>query len=239
MTTSGTPRRIVVTGASRGIGLELVRQAVERGDRVFALARDPEGSAGLQELMAKHPEALHAVACDVADDRSVEASRDAVAKAWEGVDLLVNNAGVKGTYPTPLVELDWRELHEVFEINAVAPLRVTRAFLPLLRRGAGPKVLQLSTLMGSIADNSSGGAYAYRMSKAALNMATRNLGHELGREGITCLAIHPGWVQTDMGGSRAPLPVRDAVAAMLAAIDGVGVERNGAFVDREGKPLPW
>jgi NAD(P)-dependent dehydrogenase (short-subunit alcohol dehydrogenase family) len=232
-------RRIVVTGASRGLGLEFVRQWLEGGQHVFALAREPRRSAALMQLAAQHPEALATAACDVAEDGSLTEAFDAVAKAWEGVDLLLNNAGVSGQYRTPLESLDWAELREVFEINTLGPLRVTRAFLPLLRRGDAPLIVNVSTLMGSIADNSSGGAYAYRLSKAALNMATRNLGHELGREGMTVVAIHPGWVRTDMGGAKAPLSVAESVASMLATIGRLRSEHNGTFVDRDGTSLPW
>jgi NAD(P)-dependent dehydrogenase (short-subunit alcohol dehydrogenase family) len=231
--------RIVVTGASRGIGLEFVRQWLAAGHQVQALARDPAGAAELQSLAKDHPGALQCSACDVTSDASVQEARAEVEKRWDAVDLVVNNAGVSGNYRTPVESLDAKELHDVFEVNAVAPLRVTAAFLPLLRRGRAPKLVQLSTLMGSIGDNSSGGAYAYRMSKAALNMANRNLAHALGPQGIVCAALHPGWVQTDMGGKSAPLPVQESVAAMVRAIDGLKAEHNGAFLDRDLKPLPW
>lgn len=232
-------RRIVLTGASRGIGLEFVRQWLAAGHQVHALARDPGTAAGLQALAQAHPDALKCSACDVASDASVEAAASEVEKRWEAVDVVVNNAGISGNYRTPVESLGGQELHDVFEVNAVAPLRVTRAFLPMLRKGQAPKLVHISTLMGSIGDNSSGGAYAYRMSKAALNMANRSLAHALGPQGIVCVAMHPGWVQTDMGGPRAPLSVQESVAAMVQAIDGLTAEHNGSFLGRNLERLPW
>ncbi|MFQ5877719.1 MAG: SDR family oxidoreductase [Acidobacteriota bacterium] len=233
------PRHIVVTGASRGLGLGFARRWLERGERVFALARDPAAAPALGELAGAHPESLRVQQCDVADDASVETARRAVEAVWERVDILVNNAGICGAREDALGALDFGELRRVFEVNAVGPLRVARAFLPLLGRGARPRVVHISSLMGSIDDNGSGGAYAYRMSKAALNMASRNLGHELRRSGILSVALHPGWVRTDMGGPGGRLSVEEAVASLASTIDRLGPEHNGGFYDLEGQPAPW
>ena len=232
-------RHIVLTGAGRGLGLEFTRQWLEAGHRVFALARHPDASPDLAELAERHPGALFLQRCDVADDASVEAARDAVAKAWDAVDILLNNAGVGDRYSAKLGDIDFARLRDVYEVNALGPLRLIRAFLPMLRHGSQPRVVNVTSLMGSISDNHSGGSYGYRMSKAALNMATRSLGHELGPEGIVSIVIHPGWVRTDMGGSRAPVEPKDAIAAMIRTIDALGPEHAGTFVDRDGKPLPW
>ncbi|MCA9713017.1 MAG: SDR family oxidoreductase, partial [Myxococcales bacterium] len=129
------------------------------------------------------------------------------------------------------------DVAETFLVNAVGPLRVAQVFWP--RLDSGSKLVCLTSLMGSIADNGGGGRYGYRMSKAALNMLVRNLGHETEPKGVVVLAIHPGWVRTDMGGPNAPLSIDESVDAMVATIDEVGMERNGAFVDRNGEPLPW
>jgi NAD(P)-dependent dehydrogenase (short-subunit alcohol dehydrogenase family) len=186
-------RRIVVTGANRGLGLEFTRQWLESGQTVHALAREPDRSAGLLELMDKYPERVFAHACDVADEASVQAASAAIARQTSAIDVLVNNAGIHDRASPRLDSLDWAQQHRVYEVNALGPLRVARALLPLLRGGSAPRIVNMTSLMGSIADNASGGAYGYRMSKAALNMATRNMAHELGPEGIVCSARRWKW----------------------------------------------
>lgn len=231
--------RILVTGASRGLGLEFTRQWLEAGRRVFALAREPKDSPGLRELAKLHPEALAAVACDVGDDASVEKARREVEKRCDALAVVVNNAGAYGRRDSGLESLDWKEVHRVLDVNTLGPLRVSRAFLPLLRRGKRPRLVHITSLMGSLDDNRSGGAWAYRISKAGLNMASRNLAHEVGPNGIASVVLHPGWVRTDMGGPRAPLAVEEAVASLVKTIDALTMEHNGTFLDRYGKPAPW
>lgn len=229
---------MAVTGAGRGLGLELVRQWLGAGRRVFALARDPDG-AELLALGAEYPDALTRVACDVTDGASVAAAAGTVAAQTEALDGLVNNAGIYGE-SGDLAALDLEDVARVLDVNALGPLRVAQAFLPLLRRGARPvRLVHLSSLMGSLADNSSGGAYGYRMSKCALNMASRTLAHELADEGIVSATFHPGWVQTDMGGPNARLPVEEAAASLIRSIEALTPADSGGFYDAGGKPLPW
>ncbi len=230
--------RIVVTGASRGLGLEFVVQWLRAGHEVAALLRRPEDSAELRALAGEFGAQLSVHACDVAVPASIEAASHEVAQRWDGVDWLVNNAGVSG-FRGPLVEMDFDEMASVLAINAIGPLRMTGAFLPMLRRSRDAKVVMITSRMGSIADNSSGGVYAYRMSKAALNMAGRNLMMELQGDGIAVFLMHPGWVQTDMGGAAAPLTITDSVASMIRVLDGLGMEQSGGFYDFEGNELPW
>ena len=231
--------RVLVTGASRGIGLEYARQWLAAGARVFALARDPEGSDGLMELAAGHGGSLVPVRCDVADDASVAGARRRVGGQTDGLEILINNAGVMGSHEG-LEELDLDRVRRTFEVNAVGPLRVTRAFLDLLRAGRRPRrIVNMTSLMGSIDDNKSGDAYSYRLSKAALNMATRSMAVDLSAEGIVAVALHPGWVQTDMGGRSARTPVEEAVASLVRTIDALDMDRTGGFYDRDGQPLPW
>lgn len=238
-TNSLSDRRALITGASRGLGLEFVRQWLERGDTVFALARRPQRSAGLTELARAHGERLALVECDVADDASVAASRLAVARRTDRLDLLVNNAGVYSRVDVALETLDFDELRSVLEVNLIGALRTAREFLPLLRQGRSPRLVQITSLMGSIDDNGSGGYWAYRISKSALNMATRNLAHALKKDGIISAALHPGWVRTDMGGPNAPLSPAEAVAGLVAAIDRLTKQQSGGFFDRDGTPCPW
>lgn len=225
---------VVVAGASRGIGLEFVRQLLQRGDTVTAGCRAPSASEGLAALSS---ERLRVLALDVTEDASVEAFASALGSA--PVDVLINNAGVSGGWES-LSGVRTEEALRTFNTNALGPLRVTRALLPQLRAGKRKVLAHLSSGMGSIGDNSSGGAYAYRMSKAALNMASRNLAVELGKEGFVSVVLNPGWVQTDMGGKGAPVDVRDSVRGMLARLDALTPAQNGAFLDwRKDEGYPW
>jgi NAD(P)-dependent dehydrogenase (short-subunit alcohol dehydrogenase family) len=232
-------RRILITGASRGLGLEFIRQWLARGDRVVALARRPETSVGLSALVGKHKESLRAVTCDVSDDASVERALHEVEKTDQQLDVVVNNAGTYGSRDATLATVRTDDIRKVFEVNTLGPLRVSRAFLPLLRKGTAPRLVHITSLMGSIADNRSGGSWGYRISKTALNMLARNMAIELGHSGVVTTLLHPGWVRTDMGGPHAPLAPEGAVADLIRMIDTLTVEHNGGWFDHAGKPIPW
>ncbi|MDH3285231.1 MAG: SDR family oxidoreductase [Acidobacteriota bacterium] len=231
--------RVLISGTSRGIGLEFTRQFLAAGDEVYALARAPERSDGLLALGEAHPGTLHVGRVDVSDRRLIGAAHEAVRKVWDGVDLLINNAGTYGSRDSKLDTLDLDEVRAVMETNAMGPLNMVHGFLDLLRRGQNPRLVNMTSLMGSIKDNTSGGAWSYRISKAALNMVSRNLSHELSPLGVVTIVMHPGWVQTDMGGSTAPLPLQEAASSMVRTIRRLGAEHNGAFLDRDGNQLPW
>jgi NAD(P)-dependent dehydrogenase (short-subunit alcohol dehydrogenase family) len=229
----------LVTGSARGIGLELVRQLLERGWRVFATVRAAGSSKELDDLAAERVDRLHVLEMDVGQEGSVTAAAVAVAEKTDRLDLLINNAGI---YPRDAGGVEALELDrsiEAFGVNALGPLRVTRALLPLLRKGRGKRIAQITSLMGSIGDNGSGGSYAYRMSKAALNMANRNLAHELGPEGFVCVAIHPGWVRTRMGGAGAPLELREATKMVLDNALETPPEESGGLRGPGGESLPF
>jgi NAD(P)-dependent dehydrogenase (short-subunit alcohol dehydrogenase family) len=228
--------RIVVVGANRGIGLEFVRQYLARGERVEATARNPAGAEALAALATRHPSLLRLHACDVSDERSVAAFTRGLEPG--GVDLLINNAGVMGAWES-LEGLDLADVLATFSTNALGPIRVTRALLPKLREGKGRKVAHLSSKMGSISDNSSGGAYAYRMSKAALNMASKTMAVDLRGEGILSVVLSPGWVKTDMGGANAPTDVKDSVAGMVKVLDSLGPADSGRFLGFKGEEIEW
>jgi NAD(P)-dependent dehydrogenase (short-subunit alcohol dehydrogenase family) len=227
--------RIVITGANRGIGLELVKQCVARGDSVIAGVRDPGKATDLSSLQKKHSSSLTVLALDVSNDSSV---REFASQVKGPVDGLINNAGVMGK-TQDLEKIDFEDALRTFSINALGPLRVTRALLPNLREGQGKKVLHITSGMGSIGDNDSGGYYGYRMSKAALNMASRSLAADLRGEGILSAVINPGWVQTDMGGRGAPTNVTESVTGILKQFDSMTQEQSGEFLDHQGKSWPW
>lgn len=220
----------LVTGANRGLGLELARQLAARGEDVIATARDPDRAPELAGL------GVQVELLDVSDAGSV----GALVRRLEGraIDVLVNNAGI-GVGRSSLGSLDYDELQRAFEVNALGPLRVAEALLDNLRRGERRLIASVTSKMGSIADNGSGGSYAYRASKAALNMIARSLSVDLGPEGFTCVVLHPGWVRTAMGGDAASLGVDESVRGMLEVLAGLTPARNGQFLDYSGATIPW
>jgi NAD(P)-dependent dehydrogenase (short-subunit alcohol dehydrogenase family) len=221
--------RIVITGANRGIGLALARRYAARGDEVHGTARDPSQA---KELAAVRGVKVHAL--DVRDDASVAAFAKSLGD--EGIDVLVNNAGVG--HWEGLSEFDPALALRLFDTNAVGPVRVTRALLPMLKKAKG-KVFHMSSGMGSIGDNAMGGAYAYRMSKAALNMAGRTLAIELAKDRVASIVIEPGWVKTDMGGAGATITAEESAEQLGAIIDARGMESTGKFFRRNGTEFPW
>jgi len=220
----------VVTACNRGLGLEFARQLSNRGDRVIATARDLENATELAALD------VETFALDVADAASVE--RFGEAMAGVSIDVLLNNAGV-GVRSKPFESLDFAEMEEFFAINTVGALRVFRVLLPGLRAGSGKKVVNMTSRMGSIGDNTSGAAYSYRASKAALNMATRSLAVDYRAEGFICVVLHPGWVVTDMGGAGAPVKPEDSIFGLLRVIDGLQASDSGEHIDFTGTRVPW
>jgi NAD(P)-dependent dehydrogenase (short-subunit alcohol dehydrogenase family) len=223
----------LITGTSRGIGLQLTEQLLKAGHKVLAVARQPQNSPALMAL--KDRGQLSVYAADVTSDEQVAAlARDL--KSTASIDTLINNAGIYGEN-LPFESLSWEKAMTTLATNAIAPMRVTRALLPWLKKSSSPKVVHITSLMGSIADNSGGGHYGYRMSKAALNMFNKSFAVD--HPDITALVIHPGWVKTDMGGSQAPLEVRDSAAGILAVIAKTTIKDSGKFFDWQGKSLPW
>lgn len=224
----------VVTGANRGLGLEFVKQLSARGDRVYATCRTPEAARELQKLVSRHV-TIHAL--DVADDASVSA----FAKDLAGVpvDVLINNAGTMGPANQFFGRTDFGGWHETLNINTAGPLRVLEALTSNLVKGEGKLAVSVTSGMGSIADNTSGGYYAYRASKAALNMIMRTAAIDLRSHGITVVVINPGWVQTDMGGPSATITPETSIRGMLSVIDKVTPKESGTFLDYAGKSWDW
>lgn len=208
----------------------MVRQLRARGDEVDAACRNPSEADELSSLGAR----VHQL--DVTEDASVVAFARELGDA--AIDMVFNNAGVTGN-PTKLGSINFANVQRVFDTNALGALRVSQALLPHVRRGVAKKLVHITSGMGSIADNTSGGAYAYRMSKVALNMASRSLSVDLRGEGIASYVINPGFVQTDMGGSAAPTPVADSVRGILSVIDAATLNESGEFLNWKGDRYPW
>ena len=247
-------RRVVMTGANRGLGLEFVRQYLARGDRVFAAARRPEASSALRELAAGNGrERLTLLALDVADAESIRAAHEKVRSAVDGLDVLINNAGVytgaaRGGASTSdaerreaekLGELTFEDGMDVLRVNAVAPVIIAQQFRDLLRAGERPCVVNISSGYGSVSSNNGGFPYHYSASKAALNMYMRSLAGDVKKDGIVCVLMDPGWVRTDMGGPDATLSVEQSVGGMVKVIDKLSDHDNGQFLTWDGGKQPW
>lgn len=222
----------VVTGASRGIGLEWVRQLAQRGEKVVAAARAPQHSAGLQALVKEH--GVLPMTLDVTDPDSIAAFAGLLGS--KPVRLLINNAGIGSR--GGLEETSHAKAMEVFATNAVGPMLLTAVLLSNLKASGQPKVVNITSTMGSMGDGPSGGYDAYRMSKAALNMFTANLAADHGKDLVT-VALCPGWVQTDMGGAGASITAEQSVTGMLAVVDGLNAQMNGRFYNHRGEAVPY
>ncbi|MCI4569094.1 SDR family oxidoreductase [Lysobacter sp. CFH 32150] len=231
-------RRSLVTGANRGLGLEFVRQLLARGDRVIAACRHPGKATALNSLAGEHPGRLHVLPLDVADEKSRTAFAHELPLviADEKLDLLINNAGVLHSGErfgsVPATNLD-----DSLRTNASGPFLLTQALAPLLVDGA--RIANLSSTMGSIASRTEFRSPSYCISKAAQNMATVMLAKALAPRGIGVIALHPGWVQTEMGGESAQTSPAQAVAGLLRVIDAFPLEQSGQFLDWQGEVMPW
>ncbi len=239
-------RRVVVTGANRGLGLEFTRQLAAAGDDVVAGARQPKTADELNKLASTSGGRITVVQLDVGDPDDVAAAALQIGERFDAVDLLINNAGI-WTAPGqpdrassgPLAELRADAVLEVLRINAVAPILVTQALAPNLAAAGRAVVVNLSSWLGSIRGATSRGNLAYAMSKAALNMLTGRLAAELAGQGTIVVSMSPGWVATDMGGSAAPLEPLESVKGMLNVVDALTPAQSGSFLDHAGAVLPW
>lgn len=235
---------VLVTGANRGLGLALVRALLARGDRVVGTCRHPGKATELNRLAGEYPGRLHVLPLDVAAPKAhAELARELPLVLGEGeqgqpgrLDLLINNAGVLHSGER-FGQLTAANLEDSFRTNVIGPLLLTQALAPLLADGA--KVASISSMLGSIGGVSRFGTPSYNISKAAQNMASALLARALAERGIIVLALHPGWVQTDMGGQDATVSAEDSAAGLLRVIDGAGADDSGRFLDYRGETLPW
>jgi NAD(P)-dependent dehydrogenase (short-subunit alcohol dehydrogenase family) len=217
---------VVITGANRGIGLEMARQYTQRGDEVVAVCRKAS-----DELAKLDVEVVADV--EVTDDAAV--GRLAASLEGRTIDVLVNCAGILSD--ESLGDLDFDRMRRQYEVNSLGPLRVTAALRGSL--GKGSKVAIVTSRMGSIEDNTSGGRYGYRMSKAAVNMAGRSLANDLKDDGVAVAILHPGFVRTDMTGHQGLIDPPESAAGLIARIDEVTLETTGTFWHSNGEVIPW
>lgn len=225
---------VLVTGASRGIGLEFAQQYLADGWRVFATCRAPEKAHDLKKLEG---DGLSVMGLDVSSPDGIAALAQLMRN--ESLDLLLNNAGVAGRDAAEFGQLDPRDYAHTLCTNAIAPIMLTQALLPQLERGQGKMIAAISSQLGSVGRNQTGGRYAYRASKAALNAAMKSLSIDLEPRGITVLMLHPGWVKTDMGGSCADINAQTSVKAMRKVIASTKPSQSGHFLNYDGTEIPW
>jgi len=230
-------RTVLVTGANRGLGLEFARQYAGDGWRVFAACRAPESARELKALESRHEDRLSVLALDVTDGTAVKAAASRLRN--EAIDLLLNNAGVGSPPGQKIGSFDYAAWLRVLDANVLGPARMVESFVENVAKSRDKRIVTVTSLMGSIADNSSGGSYAYRSSKAAVNAAMKSFAIDLAPRGITCAVVHPGWVRTDMGGAGGKLSAAESVGALRSLIDSLKREDSGKFFNYDGKPLPW
>ncbi|GAB1039077.1 SDR family oxidoreductase [Shewanella algae] len=227
--------QLLITGANRGIGLALTQVYLAAGWDVLACCRDPEKADELLDLVNEF-QGLEVFALDVTDYEAV--AELAAELEGRGLDLLLNNAGYYGPKGLLLGQLPVDEWRIVFEVNSIAPCKLAEAFLPHLIQAKGI-IANISSKVGSMADNQSGGGYLYRSSKAALNSITKSLALDLADVGVKAVALHPGWVQTSMGGPNALIDVDTSAAGMKQLLDNLSQAQSGGFYDYCGNSIPW
>jgi len=238
-------KNILVTGGSRGIGLEFVRQYLLLGHRVFAASRNPEKSGELQKLIAEFDRRLSISQLDVSAEDSRHQLFRKLSKDISKLDILINNAGIASGNEErryQFGDLHQDDLCRCLLVNSVAPLMMTEKFTPLLEKGTNPTVMNISSNSGSISQKRAGGdtGYGYSASKAALNMMTKMLSHELRDSGIIVVSLHPGWVRTTMlYCENAPLEPARSIDGMMRVIESLEMDDSGRFLDWEGNQLSW
>jgi NAD(P)-dependent dehydrogenase (short-subunit alcohol dehydrogenase family) len=228
---------VLITGANRGLGLEFARQYLAEGWQVYATCRDPASAYELRRLAEDSDNRLRILAIAVTDSASIQSAATELDE--EAIDLLLNNAGIVGPQGQTIGNIDYEAWAEVLAVNTMGPVRVSEAFVKHVARSDRKLIVTLTSGMGSIADNTSGGSIVYRSSKAAVNMVMRSLAIDLAPRGITCVVINPGWVRTDMGGPNATLEASESVSAMRRVIATLGPEQSGQFFNYTGREYPW
>ncbi|MBL0338916.1 MAG: SDR family oxidoreductase [Rhodospirillaceae bacterium] len=223
---------ILVTGANRGLGLEFVKQYAADGWHVIACCRNPSTSKDLASIKGKV--AVHRL--DVLEDQQIRSLGQELSS--HAIDIVLNNAGVGG-FGDSFGNTDTRRWLSVLHVNCIAPFHVVESFLPHLERGQKKLVVNISSRMGSIDDNQTGGYYSYRSSKAALNMAMKSLAVELKPKGVGVVMLHPGWVRTAMGGQSAPLLPAESITHLRKVINNLTINDSGHFLNYDGQNIPW
>jgi len=237
---------ILITGTSRGLGLECVRQYAELGWNVLACARNPGASPELQALATTHAGRVRLLLLDVEDHTAID--KLALELDVTAIDVLLNSAGTMGSGSFTKDGLafgsfghsDYQDWEKLFRLNVISPMKMSEAFVGHVGRSSQKKIVTLTSMLGSVANNRIGSLYAYRASKAAVNAMMKSMAIDLGKShGIAATALHPGWVRTDLGGPRADIDVETSVAGMRKVIAALTLETAGRFWVYDGSELPW
>jgi NAD(P)-dependent dehydrogenase (short-subunit alcohol dehydrogenase family) len=228
---------ILITGSNRGIGLELARQTMEAGWRVYATCRDPENAFNLNRLAATCTGNITVHPLDVTNPLQIRSLADYLRNT--PIDILFNNAGTDGQRGAQFGQTDECRWLETFRVKTIAPLKVTEALADSVATSRRKVVATLSSRMGSIADNTQGASYVYRSSKAALNAVMKSAAIDLKPRQVTVIVLHPGWVKTDMGGPNAQISVEESVAGIRQVLERVTLADTGGFLNYDGTIIPW
>ncbi len=229
-------RTILITGANRGIGLELSEQFAEDGWQVLACCRNPADAGQLQAL-SERGLAIELHALDVTDYVQMATLSDQLAN--RPIDILLSNAGIYGSKGASFGEIEAEEWRQVLEVNTIAPLMLVQAFVEQVAASQQKLVAVISSKVGSIADNSSGGSYIYRSSKTAVNQVVKSLSIDLSDRDISVISLHPGWVQTEMGGPNAEISTDESVSGLKSILQSAGLAQSGQFIEFNGNSIPW
>ncbi len=229
---------LLITGANRGIGLEFTRQYAEAGWHVFACCRNPAKADALNQLLLQHGSLLSMHMLDVANFDQIEDLATELAN--HEIDVLINNAGIyPDTGSSGFGATNYEAWKHAFCVNSMTSLKMAEVFVKQVARSRQKKIISITSKMGSIADNTGGGSYLYRSSKTALNMVVKSLSIDLAPRGIITAVLHPGWVQTAMGGANALITTQQSVAGMRQVIEQLTLDRSGKFYAYDGKEIPW
>ena len=227
---------VLITGANRGLGLGFVKSFLAKNVNVICTTRNIPGSKELLECKKKHPKNLEILELDLLGENSENTLSDLLSD--KPIDIFINNAGVGNSNQRfgVVSSLPWVG---VLKVNLIAPLTVTQSIIENIKKGSDKKIYFLSSQLGSIQDNTSGGMYIYRSSKTALNQVVKSLSVDLKPMGITVISLHPGWVKTDMGGPNAPVSIDESIKGMMKVIDTTDIRNTGTFLNFDGQGLPW
>ena len=229
--------RILITGCNRGIGLELVKHAVRKRWRVHACVRTPDISSSLHDVVRMSGGLISLHIVDVGDPAQIQALAYELRQSH--LDILINNAGVYGADGQDFGHTDVNDWLHTLRINCIGPMKMAEALQPHLLQGQRKLILNISSRMGSMDDNRSGGNYIYRSSKAALNAITKSMAIDLAPQGFCCISLHPGWALTEMGGPDAEISAATSAQRILAMIDRLRPEHNGGFFETDGSHIAW
>ena len=227
---------VLITGANRGLGLGFVKKYLEKNANVLCTTRDISGSKELLECKERYPNNIEIFELDLLKENGAET----LANQLNGmpIDILINNAGI-GSSNQLFEAVSSKPWLEVLKVNLIAPLIITQSLIENVKKSSSKKIYFLSSQLGSIGDNTSGGMYIYRSSKTGLNQVVKSLSVDLKPKGITVVSLHPGWVKTDMGGPNAPVSIDKSIEGMTKVIDRTDIKDTGRFLNYDGTELPW